>query len=157
MLRGIMAVSADGYVCKGPNDDMRWTGSADKRLFREQTMDQTVGFGSRTFDLMPKLKGRRMVRISSAAEGRLPFPENDEMTLGDFYLNCPDGHLAGGQTVLISAIKEGFCDRVVLSHVRAELGGGEKDQITSLCHSLGWHGRVFPQDELQIVTWNRGS
>lgn len=156
MLRGLMAVSADGYVCTGPRDDMRWTGSADKRLFREQTMGCVVGVGSTTAALMPPLPGRTLVRITREAEGQLPIVyDGASMALGAFARACPDAWLIGGQTVLLAAIEADLVGCVVLSHVRAETGGGWKDLVTPRLHALGWRGRLFPQDELSLVTWNR--
>lgn len=148
MLRAIMAVSADGFVCRGPDDDMRWTGSTDKQLFRSQTMGHVLGAGSTTFAQMPPLPGRTLVRIS-----RDP---GLGMALGDFCREHPDGWLIGGQTVLLSAIREGFVDRVLMSHVRAELGSGAVDEVTPLLSRLGWMGRSCPQEHLTIVTWRRG-
>lgn len=162
MLRAIMAVSADGFVCTGEDDDMRWTGKADKRLFREQTEGCAIGAGTTTWQSMRglKLPGRTLVRITRepgdlASSGGLT--EELEMTLGGFAEHYPDGWLIGGQTVLLSAIQEGFVDRVVLSHVEAELGEGVKDQVSPLLHEMGWAMRFFPMGEVKLVTWNRGS
>lgn len=162
MLRAIMAVSADGFVCSGPDDNMRWTGKADKQLFREQTEGCAIGAGTTTWEAMRglNLPGRTLVRITREPRD-LASPDGPaeelEMTLGAFAENYPDGWLIGGQTMLLSAIQDGFVDRVVLSHVTAELGEGVKDEVSSLLHSLGWTMRYFPMGDLKLVTWNRGA
>lgn len=152
MLRALMAVSADGFVCRGPADDMEWTGAADKRLFASLTRDQVVGAGSTTCRMLPPLPGRTVKRITREARG---LGGGAEWTLGDFARAFPEGWLIGGQTVLTAAIYGGLVDRVVLSHVEAELGEGQEDRITPLLHSLGWRSRLFPLNGLSVVTWNR--
>ncbi len=159
MLRAIMAVSADGLVSCGPDDDMSWTGSADKQLFRAQTEGCVLGAGTTTFNQLPHLPGRRVVQITrSVPERRMESAPllaimEDRMVLGDFYRAFPDGWLIGGQTVLLSAIMRGFVDRVILSHVQAEIGKGTPDKVTTMLARLGWSARLFPQGELDIVTW----
>lgn len=154
-----MAVSADGFVARGPDDDMSWTGRADKALFRAQTEGCTLGAGTTTFRQLPPLPNRRVVQITRSVPDRLfeaaPLLAimEDRMVLGDFYRAFPDGWLVGGQTVLLSAIMRGFVDRVLLSHVRAEVGSGVADKVTPMLARLGWISRLYPQGEIDIVTW----
>lgn len=161
MLRAIMAVSADGFVCRGPEDDMRWTGSADKRLFREQTAGCAIGAGTTTWETMRglSLPDRTLVHITREPRDLWSGgpTEELEMTLGGFAEHYPDGWLIGGQTVLLSAIREGFVDRVLLSHVETELGDGVRDEVSLLLHEMGWDMRFYPMGELRLVTGNRGS
>jgi dihydrofolate reductase len=152
-VRAIMAVSADGYVCRGPDDDMRWTGPEDKSLFRSVTDGSHIGAGTTTWRAMRglKLPNRTLVRITRWPDGEL------EETLGDFARNHPNGWLIGGQTMLLAAIRADLVERVLLSHVRAELGGGEADRVSSLCAWLDWSPIVSPRPGLQIVAWRRGA
>lgn len=162
MLRAIMAVSADGFVCRDDRDDMQWTGAADKRLFREQTAGCAIGAGTTTWRAMRglNLPDRTLVRITrtpgdlASSEG---LTEELDMTLGGFAEHYPDGWLIGGQTVLLSAIREGLVDRVLLSHVTAELGEGVSDEVSPLLHELGWQMRYYPMGDLRLVTWTHGS
>lgn len=155
MLKAIMAVSADGFVCTGPFDDMKWTGAEDKAIFRGETMGAIVGVGSTTAMYLPKLRGRTTIVLTREAEDELPLiADGARMTLGAFYQNVPEGWLIGGQTVLLSAIRERFVDRIILSHVRTEVGGGLPDEITPELHRRGWTSRLFPQETLSLVTWN---
>lgn len=152
MLRGLMAVSADGLVCRGPKDDMRWTGEADKAVFREVTRGCVMGAGRGTYEQMPRITSLGRTLLCVTREPRFGL----DVTLGAFHRDFPDGWLIGGQTVLLSAIREGLVDRVLMSHVRAELGSGVEDLVTPLLSSLGWRGRSCPQEHLTLVTWRRG-
>lgn len=53
----LLAVSKDGFLCKGPDDDMKWTGPLDKFAFKLLTMssDQPLLAGSTTYNMMTKL------------------------------------------------------------------------------------------------------
>ena len=65
-LKLVMAVSKDGFVSLGTNDDMLWTGPDDKRAFRLLTsVGGVLGAGRRTFEQLPRLKGRRVICLST--------------------------------------------------------------------------------------------
>lgn len=116
----LMAVSADGYVARGPEDDMTWTGPTDKAVFRLLTMGETVGAGRVTYNLMRnlKLKGRDLRLITSNPGAGY--------TLESFARNCPRSWLIGGHTVALSALDHNLLDHVYLSVVGVELGHGIK-------------------------------
>lgn len=158
MLRAIMAVSADGYVSRGPDDDMSWTGPEDKRLFRTATEGCAIGAGTTTWRLMKDLElpGRKLVRISRAPLRKL---ENESIrTLGGFAETYPDGWLIGGQTVLLAGIDEGLVDRVLLSIVSAELKSGEPDRVSEKLQALGGEFKYFPVNRRHsIMTWRKSS
>lgn len=125
----IMAVSADGFVARGPDDSMSWAGPLDKQLFRLMTMtgSKMLAAGGRTYDLMPHLGGgRQLVRLRKQGFHVHGLPrmslmdvdvtEQDPkavvsrekcncMTLVDFAREYPDGWLIGGQTVALVALK----------------------------------------------------
>ena len=99
-LQQVLAVSADGYVAKGPDDDMRWTGPADKAVFRMLTFtgNAKLGVSRRTGAMMPGLPGREVVTIT-----RDPRTKN-EMTLEQFARHNHKGWLIGGQELCMAAM-----------------------------------------------------
>jgi dihydrofolate reductase len=115
-MRIIMAVSADGFLCKGPDDDMSWTGKVDKLLFKILTsVGRVCAAGAKTYDLMPKLKGRVLHRLS----------RGEGMTLESFQLVHPEGWLIGGPTVVEHALREGMVTEVHLCWIlNAQLEDG---------------------------------
>lgn len=122
-MRLLLASSADGYLARGPEDDMTWTGRVDKALFRLLTLSggtgapDTVLVGSRTFDQMPKLPGRDMVRLSNDG---LP----GSMTLEQAAAHHPRAWLIGGPTVAIEALRRGLVDRAFICVSPVTLGEG---------------------------------
>ncbi len=115
-MRLLLAVSADGFLAKGPDDDMRWTGPVDKAIFRLLTLsngNDVLLAGSRTFDQMPKLPGRQMERLS-----------RDGMTLEMAAGRWPDAWLIGGPTVAVEALKLGLVSRAFMCISPVELGDG---------------------------------
>lgn len=165
-LKLIMAISKDGFVSLGPDDDMLWTGPDDKRAFRLLTsVGGVLGAGRRTFENLPRLKGRRVICLSTrrgfienvaAREARqLPFldgPIPDDaayeemLTLGQFAYRYPDAWLIGGQTVALEALSLGLVDQVFLCHAPIEL------------HRSGLFDHRVAQLELitpRISSWSR--
>jgi len=97
----LMAVSSDGMVCRGPSDDMRWTGRTDKALFRALTLpDQVLLAGRTTAAMLPKLPGRTVVPIS-----RDPGQGLDLAVAAQRY---PGAWLIGGPTVAQEALGLGL-------------------------------------------------
>ena len=165
-LKIVMAVSKDGFVSFGPDDDMSWTGPDDKRAFRLLTaVGGVLGAGRRTFEMLPRLKGRRVVCLSTrpvmvenaaAREGQ-QFPFSDgpmpadaayerALTLGQFAHQHSTGWLIGGQTVALEALAIGLVDQVFLCHAPVEL------------HRFGrFDPRVAQRDLIshRISTWSR--
>lgn len=144
-LKVLMAVSADGYVARGEDDDMSWTGSEDKKVFRLLTHVGTdpIGVGAKTFRQMPPLKGRQLQPISRKRtffieHAPLPNPLVDgwpettsvrrymiqSKTLEQFFRENLSAWLIGGQTLALSAVRQGLVDQVFLCHNRAMLFGG---------------------------------
>ncbi|WID42031.1 dihydrofolate reductase [Pseudomonas phage ZQG1] len=114
----LLAVSKDGFLCKGPDDDMKWTGPLDKFAFKLLTMssDQPLLAGSTTYNMMPKLPGRSLYRLSQKGEGGL--------TLEEAHFYYPHAWVIGGPTVAEQALKKGLIDRVFLCSVDKALKGG---------------------------------
>ncbi len=114
-MRLLMAVSADGFLCRGPTDDMMWTGSMDKRLFRVLTgVGRVCAAGSTTRDVMRDLPGRTLFELSRGG-----------YTLEDFARDHPNGWLLGGPTVAEAALRAKLLDEVHLSWIcDVRLGSG---------------------------------
>jgi dihydrofolate reductase len=106
------------------------------------------------------LPDRTLVRITktpvATIDPIIQAPMNElEMNLEDFWKQYPDGWLIGGQTMLLSAIEQGYVDRVLVSHTHAKLGQGIQDEVTPLVYRLGWYSQYFPSKDLTLVTWKR--
>lgn len=129
-LKLIMAVSADGFVARGPYDDMSWTGSTDKRVFRLLTaVEGILGAGRRTFEQLPLLEGRTVVPLSRSG-----------LTLDEFSTRYSNAWLIGGQEIALEALHCGKLDQVFLCRSRdVFLMHGIKDCITPvLMRSKPW-------------------
>ena len=128
-MRIIMAVSSDGFLCRGPDDDMSWTGPTDKLLFRALTgVGGVCAAGAKTWDMMPgtrgrpAMNGRRLARLSRSG-----------YTLQEFHYRYPHGWLIGGPTVAKAAIAQGMVDEVHLCWItHARLADGVRLGPTSL-------------------------
>lgn len=115
-MRLLLASSADGYLARGPEDDMKWTGPIDKAVFRLLTLsngNDVLLAGSRTFDQMPKLPGRTMERLS-----------RDGLTLEQAAGVHMDAWLIGGPTVAREALSLGLVRRAFICVSPVELGSG---------------------------------
>lgn len=94
-LKLIMAVSSDGYLARGPDDDMRWTGKLDKTLFHLMTsVGGVCGTGSKTWSFMPTLPGRLLLRLTRSGTSVREFSER-----------YPGAWLLGGPTVARGALE----------------------------------------------------
>lgn len=100
-LRLIMAISADGFIARGPDDSMNWLGQTDKGIFKLLTTQESpsVLIRSRRTELaMPSvLAGRTFVTVS----------RRGIMTLDDAAKAYPSAWLVGGQELAIEGIKNG--------------------------------------------------
>ncbi|QDP53515.1 MAG: hypothetical protein GOVbin4933_61 [Prokaryotic dsDNA virus sp.] len=104
-----MAVSGNGFVATGPNDDMSWTGPIDKAVFKLLTSTSDVlAVSSKSLEMMPEnLPGR----------GKLYGLSTDPrkgVQLEDFAALFPDAWLLGGQELALYAMKNGFVDRAYI-------------------------------------------
>ena len=166
-MRLIMAVSNDGYVAQGPKDDMSWTGDADKRAFRLLTSvgGGVCGVGSTTFDLMPKLKGRKLWRLTSSP-GDHGGHQGLACTLGWFAHSYPGAWLLGGPTLAQAAFDIGLIDEAffcVIQGIDLELearddeDGLVPEQLRLQMARRSWgHEVVYKHGGLKIERWHRG-
>ena len=107
----LMAVSHDDFVARNDHDDMRWTGSADKALFKALTLSssQPLLAGRKTYDLMPKLDGRTVVPLSRNPELGVSLEKAAEL--------YPGAWLIGGHEVARAALQAGLVDLVYESRI----------------------------------------
>lgn len=123
-MRLLLASSADGYLARGPEDDMKWTGPIDKAVFRLLTLsngNDVLLAGSRTFDQMPKLPGRTMERLSRERWDHESWKSIDLAAAAACY---PDAWLIGGPTVAREALQLGLVRRAFICVSPVELGSG---------------------------------
>lgn len=123
-MKVLMAVSRDGFVAKGPDDDMKWTGGEDKSIFRllTQVGMSPIGVGRKTFETMPQLRNRTLCPLSNdAAKGT---------TLRRFHVHYPGAWLIGGQTIVLEALRQEMIAQVFLCHVDRTLGAGVRLNLT---------------------------
>lgn len=101
----IMALSADGFLCRSENDPMNWLPAIDKRIFRVITgVGGICAAGRKTCEVMPlELTGRRLLSLS-----------RDGFTLDHLAGLYPDAWLLGGQTVALQAFLSGYIHEVHL-------------------------------------------
>jgi dihydrofolate reductase len=114
-MRLLMAVSVDGFLCIGPDDDMTWTGPADKTLFRALTsVGGICAAGSATWRIMPRLEGRQLIPVSRSG-----------YTLHRLEAEHPEAWLIGGPTIAVAALRLGLVTEMHLSVVHSyRLGSG---------------------------------
>ena len=122
-MRLIMAISGDGYLAKGPLDNMSWSGPTDKALFKLLTLSgpRTLLAGSGTYAILPRLHNRRIIQLTQNTRNR-----PDAMTLGEAAAQFPGlaADLIGGPTIASAAIRAGLVHTAVFIHVKAEIQKG---------------------------------
>ena len=161
-MRAIMAVSRDGYLARGPRDDMSWTGKADKAIFRLLTTlgGGQLGAGSRTYDAMPSpsLHGRQIHRLSRkprSLDGRT-------LDLNWFQLAHPNGWLIGGREIVLEALETGLLTEMVMCHLDRMAfpppGIGLKDEVgTYILGMSTWHlANEIPVADVLVRVYRRG-
>jgi dihydrofolate reductase len=117
----ILAASADGFLAKGDADDMKWTGRADKALFKMLTTSGGVLVGGRrTVEQMPPLQYRTLLPLSRDTNRGMTLDQAHAM----FNRDLQSAWLIGGPTVALEALKRGMVSRVYLNRVPSALGDG---------------------------------
>lgn len=160
----IMAVSGDGFVAKGPDDDMSWTGPIDKAVFKLLTSTSDVlAVSAKSLEFMPKeLPGR----------GRLYGLSTDPrkgVQLEDFAAMFPDAWLLGGQELALYAMKNGFVDKAYICRALNAQADGPwsiRDKLTDYFarrrYAKGrgsWWDQAMrvKMDQLLVEVYERGS
>ena len=160
----IMAVSGDGFVAKGPDDDMSWTGPIDKAVFKLLTSTSNVlAVSAKSLEFMPEeLPGR----------GRLYGLSTDPrkgVQLEDFAAMFPDSWLLGGQELALYAMKNGFVDKAYICRALNAQADGPwsiRDKLTGYFarrrYAKGrgsWWDQAMrvKMDQLLVEVYERGS
>lgn len=114
----LMAVSHDGFVARGPADDMHWTGVEDKAFFKAITLSSRLPLlvGRKTHDFMPSLADRRLVPISTNPDHGISLERAAELYHGAW--------LIGGSEVALAALQAGLVGLVYESRVKTKLKTG---------------------------------
>tara|TARA_R110000751_G_C13712981_1_gene474651 strand:- start:676 stop:1179 length:504 start_codon:yes stop_codon:yes gene_type:complete len=126
----ILAMSNDYFFAKNSWDDMKWTGSDDKLLFKALTMyDNTILLcGPRTAETMPLLKHRNLRVVRTQTDGY--FTANGllyrEMKFKDLPKdkNLIGAKLIGGPSLVESAINAGYVRSAYISVINEKLNSG---------------------------------
>jgi len=102
-----MATSRDGYVARGPADDMSWLGPYDKAVFRILTaVDGKLVVSEKSSRFMPaRLVGRSLTTVSRSS-----------VSLASLWVSpvYQRAWLLGGQTLALHAKAESMIDEVHL-------------------------------------------
>lgn len=135
-MRLLLARSSDGFLARGPDDDMRWTGQSDKAAFRLLTLsngNDVLLAGSRTFDQMPKLPGRQMERLSRKGDAGTADSWKEGTSLEVAAACWPDAWLIGGPTVAAEALRAGLVRRAFIMTAPVALEQGIRaDEVMNL-------------------------
>lgn len=160
----IMAVSGDGFVAKGPDDDMSWTGPIDKAVFKLLTSTSDVlAVSAKSLEFMPQeLPGRGKLYGLSTDPRR-------GVQLEDFAAMFPDAWLLGGQELALYAMKNGFVDKAYICRAldaQADGPSAIRDKLTDYFarrrYTKGrgsWWDQVMrvKMDQLLVEVYERGS
>lgn len=114
----LLAVSADGFLARGPDDDMKWTTHTDKAVFRLLTLtaDWPLLVSRKTAALMPTLPRRRIQLLSTQPQ--------QGATLVEMSWAFRDAWLIGGPTVALEAVRANLVSQAVICHSPVNLGEG---------------------------------
>ena len=129
----LMALTVDGFIGRTSDDFPDWSGSADKKLFREVTMRAgVVIMGSRTFDTIGKpLKGRKNVILTrnvnrQSVWDNLVFTDQDPANLLDQLEK--DGFdevvVAGGARINTLFARQNLIDEIHVTYSPLVFGAG---------------------------------
>jgi dihydrofolate reductase len=115
--RLLLAVSLDGFLARGPKDDMKWTCPTDKAIFRLLTLSGgNLLAGRATAEQLPNLGGRKVVVLSRQhCQG---------ITLQEAAWSNRDAWLIGGPTVAEEALRLNLVERAFICNSAVSLGDG---------------------------------
>lgn len=136
-MRLLLAVSSDGFLARGAEDDMRWTGAFDKAVFRLLTLaesedDVPVLVGTTTFHQLPRLPGRRVIQVSTRPTS------TDSVTLAEAAELWPRAWIVGGPATATAALKLELISRAFISVSPSVLGEGiSMESIAKLLPASG--------------------
>lgn len=111
-MKAIFAESLNGYLAKGPNDDMSWTPKLDKKLFKLLSIVLGgVYFCSRhTFNLLPKKMTSDPNRHFEVVDRQ--YSDEDWKRAGQVFKNAI---ILGGPTFLKVVYDKGLIDTFIIT------------------------------------------
>ena len=121
-MKAIFCESANGYLAKSDSDDMSWTGSLDKRMFKFLTIvSGGVCVCSRhTYKLLPPIMTQDPNRKYIIAE------REGKNSLVELNKQHPSAVLVGGPTFLKAAYTLGVIDTFIVTTVPLAIQSTEK-------------------------------
>lgn len=147
----LMAISADGFVARGPDDDMRWLGPTDKGVFKLLTTqtDPSILVRSRRTELaMPRvLNARKIISVTRKHGG---------VSLEKAHANWPDAWMVGGQELATVAIKAGMIGTAFLCHSPRYCFDGIPSTLQESLNDVGLKVVLESQvGEVRVVRYGR--
>lgn len=88
----------------GLNGTLPWHNKADFKHFKNVTMGKTLLVGRITYEKLPPLRGRKVVKLSKDGENLDDYADKDVM-------------LIGGPTVWKYALEKGYVDTIILTKI----------------------------------------
>lgn len=121
-MKAIFVESANGYMAKGPDDDMLWTPSLDKKIYRllSFALGGVYVVSDVTYKLLPQKMLNDPNRTFIVAEITGP---NSLINLNKKY---PQAILIGGPTFLKAADKLNLIDTYIITTVNEEIQSSEE-------------------------------
>lgn len=121
-MKAVFVESLNGYLARGPNDDMSWTPSLDKKLFKLLTFayGAVCVCSRRTFDLLPenvRMDKKRMFLVAK---------RSGDMSLWQLNHDFPNAVLVGGPVFMRAAYDLGVIDTFVITTVNQEITADER-------------------------------
>ena len=118
-MKAIFVESLNGYLARGPDDDMLWTPSLDKKLFKLLSF----AFGGlyvcsqHTYDLLPITMRNDINRRFITAD------KDGKNSLKELKKKYPNGVLIGGPRFLVAAYDIGAIDTFIITTVNKNISG----------------------------------
>ncbi|MBO4583160.1 MAG: hypothetical protein J5714_03855 [Alphaproteobacteria bacterium] len=117
-MKAIFAESSNGYMARGPKDDMSWTPGLDKKIFSLLTVFDSgkCVCSNKTYALLPQKMLSDPARRYIIAEKTGP---NSLVALNQVYHD--DAILIGGPTILKEAYNLSILNTIVVTTVKTEI------------------------------------
>lgn len=121
-MKAIFVESSNGYLAKGPDDDMSWTPSLDKKIFKLLTYvyGGVCICSKRTYELLP-LKMRNDSNRTFICADR-----TGSRSLQHLNMLFPNAVLIGGPTFLKAAFDAGVIDTFIVTTVEKTIKNNSK-------------------------------
>jgi dihydrofolate reductase len=165
----LVAIGQDNVI--GVDGDLPWDCPKDRAMFKKLTMGNTIIVGTKTYQSLPRLEGRRIIVVTSnsiSLERRWP----EDLFAGNLtyalelaaVIGSPIAWVAGGIRLYDEAIRLGVLDFAVIGRVSLPVKEGEiitrfnpqlllKDlkglsedsMATSVCSDTSYYMNYYPR------------